>query len=750
MECQGSDNDSGATCGAQTGRGESNGLTASPSSPPAARYGAAMAFDGNASDEYVVLFSGSSQNDTWTYADGSWTRLDLSPGLRPPNDAPPPRVGASMTYDARDGYVLLFGGEEASPGSTYLTTTYYRDTWTFLHGVWTNITPATPSATNSPSPRYDASMTYDYQDGYVVLFGGDYERTFLSDTWMFQDGAWTNITATAGSAPSCRFGAGMVDDPADGFVLLFGGDTKQPGGCGAATLNLTSNQSWSFVEGRWTFLNLSSNETPPASWLACMVFDSRDGYVLLFGGILVTNMAQQQTWIFANGGWSQLYTPTFPPTSPPARFGANIANISGTNGYVLLYGGLSEPQKNAPALGDVWTYLAGVWTNLTPIPTPSVRSSMAMTYDEKDGYVLLFGGYSASGPLSDTWKYVGGVWFELTPPQSPPARYGASMAYDGRSGDDYVVLFGGMGVAGILGDTWTFLRGEWLDITSSTGAKSPSPRFDAVMAFDASAEVDKIVLFGGEDATGFLGDTWTFVNGSWSQPSQSFSPAARAGASFAYDGASGTHYLLLFGGFAGFSILGDTWEFAGPGQWSPVATTGPAPRYAASLAYDSTDGYLLLYGGANATSYFGDSWKFVHGSWTELTVALSPPGRCAAGMAYDITDSLALLFSGAGSGITTSDLQNNTWVFSGTHNWTQASQGPEQASPADQCAPDIGPNQPSSAHTLLGIFGLEGLVLLVGLSVLVVLTVIMLRNRRGRAPPDAAETPEPTAGTPPR
>ena len=45
---------------------------------------------------------------------------------------------------------------------------------------------------------------------------------------------------------------------------------------------------------------------------------------------------------------------------------------------------------------------------------PSARYFPAMAWDAADGYVLLFGGVSASGVLSDTWTYVNGTWTNVT------------------------------------------------------------------------------------------------------------------------------------------------------------------------------------------------------------------------------------------------------------------------------------------------------------------------------------------------
>ena len=97
-----------------------------------------------------------------------------------------------------------------------------------------------------------------------------------------------------------------------------------------------------------------------------------------------------------------------------------------------------------------------------------------------------------------------GVWLKLTPPQSPPARYDASMAYDANSAAQYVVLFGGMGHSGALNDTWSFVRGQWTNLTATfpNGSVSPSARYDAAMAYDANSKFGSIVLFGGLGASG--------------------------------------------------------------------------------------------------------------------------------------------------------------------------------------------------------------------------------------------------------
>ncbi len=693
---------------------------------PAARFGASMTYD--AADGYVLLFSGSNHNDTWTFANGTWTQQF-------PARSPPLSVSASMTYDAHDGFVVLFGGEGKSEGN-YLNTTYLTDTWSFVHGNWTNLTPGIITSSDLPSPRYGAAMAYDSRDSDVVLFGGDSRRSFLNDTWKFVGGEWTNITATAGGGPSCRFDAGIADDPSEGYVLLFGGVGKRPGGgCGPNILNGSAPGTWSFAGGAWK--ELYPVTSPPAVWDLGMTFDAADGYVVLFGGIGSNDTASQQTWKYEAGNWNLVEPGGYPPTSPPARFALSLTDDPHDR-FVLLFGGLSEPQHDAPSLADAWAYRGSIWANLTENPSPPPRSSAAMTYDVKDGYVLLFGGYTASGPLSDTWKFAAGVWLELTPPQSPPARYGASMAYDSNGEDQFVVLFGGMSGAGALGDTWSFVKGEWTNLTPELPnvSNSPSPRTGAAMTYDPEPKIASIVLFGGQGLAGTLSDTWRFLDGTWTRDQAGGSPPGRTNASFAFDGSMGDDYCLLFGGLNGTTVLGDSWEFTASGTWSPLeAGTAPEPRSGASLVYDSVDGYLVLFGGTRGTAHFGDTWTLAMGLWNQLFPTPTPSARFGAAAAYDAPDSLVLLYGGTGSTSLGGLAFNDTWAFSGTA-WVNISL---DRTPLP--ATGIGPSSQSEAIEIDAV-GTGGAA-----AVVIVCVVLVRRRKRNSSIPDPAppSAPPPTA-----
>jgi hypothetical protein len=323
-----------------------------------------------------------------------------------------------MVYDAADGYVVLFSGSGASD-----------DTWTFSAGKWTEITTPTP-----PERTY-AAMAYDAYNGYVLLFGGHDGTTFFGDTWTFHGGIWKNISSTVGPAPSARAFAAVTyyGNASDGYVLLFGGNDSNPPQADGGYFSDT----WEF-NGTWAQL--------PS------------------GGVLC-------------GGANQ---PSCAPGSAPTPRATGSMTYDPIDQYAVLYGGGST--KNI-SLDDTWTFSGGVWKNITStsglIPSRSYfsRYYTMMTFDAADGYVLLFGGVNGSDLASNlTWGFVHGVWSDLTSSlsikPSPPARFGGAMAFDGADGS--TVLFGGLSnvkannstqTPPTLGDTWTYLDGDWTNIT---------------------------------------------------------------------------------------------------------------------------------------------------------------------------------------------------------------------------------------------------------------------------------------------
>ncbi len=319
---------------------------------------------------------------------------------------------------------------------------------------------------------------------------------------------------------------------------------------------------------------------------------------------------------------------------------------------------------STPAAPHPLTSTTPVWTNLTPsmhLNYPSNRWIATMAYDPVDQYVVLFGGYGGSLPCpSDTWAYQNGQWTQLSPTLSPAGRYASVMTWDARDG--YILLFSGYASFGstlnVVNDTWTFLHGQWTNVTNYSAA--PPARWRAVMAYDP---VDRyVVMFGGTDLAGTpYSDTWKYVGGNWTKLTVSGSPPGRYRAESTWDAADG--YLVVFGGCTSTTCpSSDTWTYVNL-TWKQVTpSTHPAAREYVGITYDAAEGYVVLFGWTDgSTTFYSDTWSYLNGTWTSLSETKHPVSRAYVAMAYDGYDGYALLFGGATT--TSSGFENDTWAL---------------------------------------------------------------------------------------
>ncbi len=165
-------------------------VDATQTNGPAARANATMAFD--ASTGSLVLFGGEADsgdvNDTWTWNGSNWTQVDTAQ-----IDPPAARNVAMMASGVSGNTVVLFGGA----GNPEL-----NDTWTWNGATWTELSPVT-----SPSGRWAGSMAFDAAQGQVIMFGGqDSSGNNLSDTWEYGQGNFGSVSiGTTGAAQTLNF-----------------------------------------------------------------------------------------------------------------------------------------------------------------------------------------------------------------------------------------------------------------------------------------------------------------------------------------------------------------------------------------------------------------------------------------------------------------------------------------------------------------------------------------------------------------
>lgn len=363
-----------------------------PSRPPAVDSNVALTYD--TADGYVLLFGAVEHyaspstftTVTWSYRAGVWTNLT-------PARSPSARTGEGFAYDAADHYVVLFGGSSFGSCSTNLNLSVCADTWEFLAGQWTRLTPRA-----SPSNRTGTAFVYDGGDGYVLLYGGQCPGVgnaprFCDDTWKFSAGNWTNITSSSGAPPGGAFPSAGYDSSA-GYVLLY---DEYMDGAGA-----TNPITWKFQGGKWSNLTLSVGAQPPSGFAFGLVDDPQHGGVLWFGsenGGVGSGLpgAFDATWEFVGGVWQNL------SAAPNPRVVDQAVAADGSSGPLLVGGtfGSSPPSPPFPAgVNPVFT-----WANITGGP-PVITSFAAVppatdVGNRTDFYVAVAGG---TAPLSFTYS----------------------------------------------------------------------------------------------------------------------------------------------------------------------------------------------------------------------------------------------------------------------------------------------------------------------------------------------------------
>jgi hypothetical protein len=276
---------------------------------PISRVGYSLAYD--EADGYVLLFGGEAEfngpahflNDSWKFSAAGWAPITTSV-------APSARWQASMVYDQGDGYILLFGGQG--------TTGPLADTWSFHAGVWSRVVSAT-----GPTARYSAYMSYDAADGYVLLFGGFNSAGDDGDTWTYFGGVWTELNLTGHPTPPAAGNGAMTYDSEDGYVLLYSGDQV------AAKVVA---DTWNFSNGRWTNITSVMSHSPTGLYGAALVDDTYDGYPLLQGGADPSGLELSNSWKFTPTGWVQLS----PAQNPGPTYWASMAFEPAANAVILL------------------------------------------------------------------------------------------------------------------------------------------------------------------------------------------------------------------------------------------------------------------------------------------------------------------------------------------------------------------------------------------------------------------------------
>lgn len=350
----------------------------------------------------------------WTWVGGSNLSFQLSvygtKGTASPSSVPGARWGAASWRDA-SGKFWLFGG--AGFGAAEYET---NDLWQYSAGEWTWVSgsdlPSQPGSYgiqgmpdpgNIPGCR-DSGMSWTDSAGNLWLFGGENIFTGggggLDDLWRYSDGEWTWMTgsetvnqfgsygiqgvADPGNSPGSRVSAVTWTDKSGGLWLF--------GGFNAAQLGEGDlNDLWKYSEGKWTWMSgsnmfeqpgtygtqgISASNNVPGARYGGVSWTDASGNFWLFGGLGLDSGGRwgdlNDLWKYSAGQWAWMGGSNTVPsgskaavygtkgTAAPLNFpGARVNASSWTDaaGNLWLFGGRGYDSTGAwGILNDLWEY----------------------------------------------------------------------------------------------------------------------------------------------------------------------------------------------------------------------------------------------------------------------------------------------------------------------------------------------------------------------------------------------------------
>jgi hypothetical protein len=313
----------------------------------------------------------------------------------------------------------------------------------------------------------------------------------------------------------------------------------------------------------------SPSPTPTAAWSELdaagpaaredhtWTLDDSGGTAYLFGGRDGSTVFAD-LWAFdlASDTWSEVAVSA---PSPAARFGHEAAWVEGV-GLVVVFG-----QAGTAFFNDLWAFdpATSSWRQLAAggaVPVARYGSCAAVG---PDGRLWISHGFTSDGArFADTLAYdfSSATWTDETPGGDLPVvrcLHGCWWTDDGT-----FRLYGGQ-TTGItaLGDLWE------LTVAGTPAWARVAGELPAERNLSARARLDgATAVFGGQAIDGsFLDDLFVVADGVG--PITSITPAGpvpagRAGAELLRD--AGAHRLLLFGGRDAGGALGDLWQLANP------------------------------------------------------------------------------------------------------------------------------------------------------------------------------------------
>ena len=190
-----------------------------------------------------------------------------------------------------------------------------------------------------------------------------------------------NVIKESGETPIARMYHSLVYDDNAECLVLFPGFVKH-----GWSIDLITNDLWTFdlKQDEWTYEGLCFSDTIiTRQGLTTITYDTESDKYITFD-----RDGRTLSFDLEDGKWTEMH----PETSPTSRAGQGMTYDSESD-RVIMYGGFGGRGVNDPVFSDTWSYdyNTDTWTEMDPPTNPSERMYFAITYDQINDQVILWG-----------------------------------------------------------------------------------------------------------------------------------------------------------------------------------------------------------------------------------------------------------------------------------------------------------------------------------------------------------------------
>jgi hypothetical protein len=560
--------------------------------------------------------------------------------------APNEHYRASVVYDPVRDRMLIVGSDHEAPIEVWAVTLSGAPAWQKLATV------------GNPVSRYGQSVVYDPVHDQLLMFGGvgqtpTWHEIWLPETWTLplQTLTWTQVGDPARS-PAGREGQGAIYDPVQQRMLVFGGYYQD-------STTHYCNDVWQWSPGDTTgWVEIDAVGPRPGARLKFgTTYDPARRRMLVHGGEYAYQAIQpDDLWALSLDGapeWTQVVAGD---TLRGRSYSLDVYDPVGDR--LVTCGGAGFSQVQALPLASP-THWQAVLPSCCPLPAPSSRNKHAVVHDSRRDRFLVVGGSYSDGdsatwifqPEGDPrWRAVRerhvpypGVWYF--------AEHARQTVYDSLA--DRVIFFDGAQAWSLPAD----LTGPWTQLGPSLPIREWPGGGGSASGLALDTRRNRLIVTGGFEE---YPHSWGYsLSSVWALPLQPDStwrrlgdlPESSFGHSAYYDGASDR--LMVVGG----RHIYDTWNtdhYLGAvvwsttadsvRQWSELSVAGdellPGPPLSRT-AFDTRTGRLFM---------AADSRLWVRqvdgpGPWTPLQASPPAPNITSEIVFDPVRDQLLALYA---------------------------------------------------------------------------------------------------------